>query len=131
MNRLATAVFATLSISIFRSDSLEMAWLLWQKLFTAGNRGMLAAVSNMLIYPENYVFYKLLEIKAPELLNGFFLLCMCLLSAVGILLIRGRRAEQWLEQKGHTLWGNFCLATLFVWSFLSLSRVSVFLYFNF
>lgn len=131
MNRLVTAVFVTLSFSVFRSDSLEMAGQLWQKLFTAGGGGMLAGVCNTLIYPENYVIFKLLEGKAPGLLNGFFLLCMVLISAVGIVLIRGRKAEQWIEEKGHTLRGSFCIATLFVWSFLSLSQVSVFLYFNF
>lgn len=131
MNRLVTAVFVTLSFSVFRSDSLETAGVLWQKLFTAGNSGMLMGVCNTLIYPENYGIFKLLERTAPGLLNGFFLLCMCLLSAIGAGLIRGCRAEQWIEKKGHTLKGSFCMATLFVWSFLSLSRVSVFLYFNF
>ncbi|MGN0167176.1 MAG: MBOAT family O-acyltransferase [Acetatifactor sp.] len=131
MNRLMTALFVTLSFSVFRSDSLEAAALLWQKLFTAGNGGMLFPVCNTLQFAENYVVIKFLEMKAPGMLNWFFLFCMCLLSAVGIMLIRGRKAEQWIEEKGHTGSGLFWLATLFTWSFISLSQVSVFLYFNF
>ena len=131
MNRLATGVFVTLSFSIFRSDSLEAAGLLWSRLFTAGNRGMLLGVCNTLVFPENYAAVKFLGMKAPGLLNPFFLGCFLLLSALGIGLIRGQKAEEWIRKKGHTWAGAFCLATLFTWSFISLSQVSVFLYFNF
>ena len=131
MNRLATTVFVILCFSVFWSDSLEMTGLLWQKLFTAGNRGMLTGVCNTLIFPENYAVFKLLERKAPGLLNAFFLCCFFLLTAIGTLLLRGDKAEQWIEKKGHNRRGTFILATLFFWSFISLSQVSVFLYFNF
>ncbi len=131
MNRLAVTIFFVLSFSIFWSDSLEMAGLLWQKLFTAGNRGMLPGVCNTLLFPENYVILKLLERKAPGLLNPFFLFCFFLLTVTGVLLLRGDKAEQWIEKKGHTWRGAFVLGTLFFWSYISLSQVSVFLYFNF
>lgn len=131
MNRLVTAVFVVLSFSVFRSDSLGDVALLWQKLFTAGNRGMFFGICNTLVFPENYAMIRLLGRKAPGLLNLFFLCCFLLLSAIGILLIRGRRAEEWIQRKGHTTGGLLCLATLFTWAFLSLSQVSVFLYFNF
>lgn len=131
MNRLVTAVFVTLSFSVFRSDSLEAAALLWQKLFTAGNRGMLFAVCNTLQFTENYAVIKFLDIKAPGMINWFYLFCLCFLSALGVFFICGKKAEQWIAEKGHTKTGRFFLATLFTWSFISLSQVSVFLYFNF
>lgn len=131
LNRLATAVFVTLSFSVFRSDSLKAAGSLWQKLFAGGNKGMLFGICNTLVFPENYAVLKALEMKAPELLNWFFLLCMIVLSVLSIALTQGFRAEQWIERKGHTVRGTFCMAVLFLWSFISLSRVSVFLYFNF
>ncbi len=131
LNRLATAVFVTLSFSVFRSDSLETAGLLWNRLFAAGNRGMLLGVCNTLIFPENYAVVRLLGMAAPGLLNAFFLCCFLLLSVLGIGLICGPKAEEWIRAKGHTRAGGFCLATLFTWAFVSLSQVSVFLYFNF
>lgn len=131
MNRLATAVFVTLTFSVFRSDSLEMAAALWQKLFTAGNNGMLFGICNTLNYPENYAVIKLLGEAAPRLVNMAYLCCLCVLSALSVFFLRGCKAEQWIERKGHTIFGMFCLATVFTWSFISLSRVSVFLYFNF
>ncbi len=131
MNRLLTAGFVTLSFSVFRSDSLADALLLWKKLFTAGNSGFFVAMCNVLKYPENYAVIKLLEMAAPGLLNPFYVLCFFLLAGIGIAAVRGRKAEQWIQEKGRSRWGCFCLATLFSWSFISLSRVSVFLYFNF
>lgn len=131
MNRLLTSVFVTLSFSVFRSDSLEQALLLWKKLFTAGNNGFFVGMCNTLRYPENYAIVKYLEMAAPSLLNPFYVLMFCLLSGIGVAAVRGRRAEQWIEEKGRTGFGEFCMATLFVWSFISLSQVSVFLYFNF
>ena len=131
MNRLATSIFVTLSFSVFRSDSLKQAGLLWQKLFTAGNKGMFVAICNVLWYPENYAVIKFLQLSAPGALNPFFVLCMIFLSVLCIVLIRGSKAGQWIAKRGSTPLGIFILATLFTWSFLSLSQVSVFLYFNF
>lgn len=131
LNRLLTFLFVTLSFSIFRSDSLNEALLLWKKLFTAGNSGFFIAMCNTLRYPENYALVKFLEMAAPGLLNPFYAVTFCLLAGIGIAAVRGRKAEQWIRDKGNSGWGGFCLATLFVWSFVSLSQVSVFLYFNF
>lgn len=131
VNRLCTAVFVTLSFSIFRSDSLAQAAVLWQKLFAGGVTGMFLGICNVLMYPENYALFKLLDLAAPRFLNVMFVGTFALLTTIAIVLIRGVKAEGWLQKHGHTLPGQICLATLFTWSFLSLSQVSVFLYFNF
>lgn len=131
LNRLVTGIFVTLSFSIFRSDSLSQAALLWKKLFTGGNTGMLLGICNVLQFPETYAIRKALEWKLPAYLNGFYLISLCVLLGSGILLLRGPRAQQWLEEKGRTTRGVLCLATLFTWSLISLSQVSTFLYFNF
>jgi len=131
LNRLVTGIFVTLSFSIFRSDSLAQAALLWKKLFTGGNTGMLLGICNVLQFPETYVIRKVLEMKLPAYLNSFYLISLCMLLGSSILLLRGPRAQQWLEEKGRTTWGLLCLATLFTWSLISLSQVSTFLYFNF
>lgn len=131
VNRLLTFLFVTLSFSIFRSDSLSQALLLWKKLFTAGNKGFFIGMCNVLRYPENHAAVKLLEMVAPSLLNPLYAFTFCLLTGISFAVVRGRKAERWIQEKGRSTWGEFCMATLFVWSFISLSQVRVFLYFNF
>ena len=92
---------------------------------------MLLGICNVLQFPETYVIRKVLEMKLPAYLNSFYLISLCMLLGSSILLLRGPRAQQWLEEKGRTTWGLLCLATLFTWSLISLSQVSTFLYFNF
>ncbi len=130
-NRIVTGLFVTLSFSIFRSDSLESAFLLWRKLFAGGMNGMLLGMCNVLQIPETYALRKLLEWKFPQALNAFFVICTALLLGISIRLVSGKRAEEWLEKKGQKPVGILLLATLFVWSLVSLSQVSTFLYFNF
>lgn len=131
MNRLATGVFCTLSFSIFRSDSLETAWMLWKKLFFGGWNGFLIGMCNTLQIPETYVLRKMLEMKFPDLQNPFYILCMALLLGISVFLIRGEKAEVWICKRGYTRRGVFLMAAIFTWSLISLSQVSTFLYFNF
>ena len=131
LNRLITAAFVTLSFSVFRSTSLSEAALLWKRLFAGGNKGFFIAMCNTLRFPENYAVIKFLEMYLPQLLNAFFVMTFCLLAGIGIGLLQGRKAEEWIQDRGTSRLGLFCMATLFTWAFLSLSQVSVFLYFNF
>ncbi|MCM1568183.1 MAG: MBOAT family protein [Roseburia sp.] len=130
-NRMVTGIFVTLSFSVFRSDSLGQAGQLWQKLFAGGLQGRLAGVCNVLQFSETYVLRELLERAAPQALNVFYIGTLVLLWFISLILLRGPKAEQWIENRGGSVGGVFVLATLFVWSFLSLSQVSTFLYFNF
>lgn len=131
MNRLATGIFCTLSFSVFRSDSLETARILWKKLFSGGWNGFLIGMCNTLQIPETYVLRKMLELKFPDLQNPFYILCMALLLCISVLLVRGEKAETWIRKRGYTRRGVFVLAAVFTWSLISLSQVSTFLYFNF
>lgn len=131
MNRLATGLFVTWTFSIFRSDSLGMAWAMLRKLFTGGWTGFVLGLCNTLQLPETYVVRKFLEIALPRLQNPFYVCCLIVLLGVSAILIAGDRAEVWLEKRGRTGGGLVILALLFVWSVISLSQVSTFLYFDF
>ncbi len=131
LNRVLTNVFLTLAWVVFRCDSVESAVLFWKKLFTGGVTGMFYGVCNVLQFPENYIFRKALDMLAPQYVNLFYVLNFFVLLVVCVVLARGKKAEEWIAAKGHTLWGTVCMATLFTWSFISLSQVSTFLYFNF
>ncbi|MBQ6696591.1 MAG: MBOAT family protein [Lachnospiraceae bacterium] len=131
LNRLFTGIFVTLTFAIFRSESLPMAGLLFKKLFLGGNTGFLLGLCNTIQVPETYAIRRVLEMAAPTLQNPFYVLCLVVLLGVSLVLIGGRKAEQWIEEKGRTRGGLFLTACLFVWAFVSLSQVSTFLYFDF
>lgn len=131
VRRLTAGIFITLSFTIFRSDSLTDAALLWKKLFAGGYNGMILRLCDTLRFPENYVLTGIIERYFPQYTDILLLLYMFLLLGCGFFFIRGTTAEEWIEKRGQTTAGSFLLATVFVWCFISLSQVSVFLYFNF
>lgn len=129
--RLLTGIFVTLSFSIFRSDSPNDVALLWKKLFAGGYNGVIFDISHTLRFPENYALNEAVSLYAPQYTDALFLFYLLLLLSFGIFFIRGITADDWITKRGRTTFGAFLLATLFVWCFISLSQVSVFLYFNF
>ena len=131
VRRLTTNIFMLVTLAVFRSDSLGQAGLLLQKMFAGGNHNMLIGACNMLQIPETYAIRKGLSMLYPQALNLFYVICVVVLLAIAVILTIGPKAEQWIEKWGRTKGGLFCLATILVWSFISLSQVSVFLYFNF
>lgn len=92
---------------------------------------MILRLCDTLRFPENYVLTGIAEQYFPRYVNVLLLFYMLFLMGCGIFFIRGMTAEQWIEKKGRSTVGSFLLATVFVWCFISLSQVSVFLYFNF
>ncbi len=131
LNILVTNFFLACSWAVFRCDTMEQALLFWKKLFAGGNTGMFFGICNTLQFAENYPFRKALEMLAPQYLNLFYAGNYLVLLLICILLVRGKKAEEWIQTKGKTAMGAFCMATLFMWSYISLSQVSTFLYFNF
>ena len=81
--------------------------------------------------PETYAIQRMLEMKFPSLQDPFYFVCLVILLVISIYFVRGKKAEEWIESKGRTKTGIFMLALIFVWSFISLSQVSTFLYFDF
>lgn len=131
LNRLVTEIFFTLTLVFFRSDSLKTAGIMLKKLFAGGFSGYFFRLCSKLQIPENFALIKLLQLKFPAYLTVFYVFCVALLLFIAIRLAYGCKAEVWIERKGRTVFGTFLLATLFVWSLISLSQVSTFLYFDF
>lgn len=126
-----TMVFVTLAWIPFRSDSLTTAFTYFRRMFTVGWSGYLTRFATHLQIPENYAVIKFLRLNFPQYLTPFYLLCTGMLLLISLCFIRGREAEEWIREKACTLQGVICLATVFTWSFISLSQISTFLYFNF
>ncbi|MBQ9136292.1 MAG: hypothetical protein IJX66_09410, partial [Lachnospiraceae bacterium] len=131
LRKITTFLLFSLTLVLFRSDSLQTAGLYLKRMFTADLTPYLSRLGNSLELSETFALTKFLQLKAPELVEPFNLVVFALLFIISCILIAGPKAEDWLLKKGRTRRGLFLLATLFTWSLISLSQVSTFLYFNF
>lgn len=131
LNCLKTDILFLLSLVLFRSDSLSMAFTYYRKMFAGGYSGYLFTMGKNFTIPEAYTIIKFLKLYGPQYLPYFGLICIMIFLFIGILLLKGKKADEWISVKGQTRKGLFLLGTLFTWSVISLSQVSTFLYFNF
>ncbi len=131
ISRAATLLFTYLTCIIFRSDSVVCAFRYLKGLFSMTYFHSLQAVAGAMETPELYIVEKFLSMRAPQLVPRLHLAVFFLATALGIFLLTRKNARQMTE--GRAFSAGFCraLAVLFVWSVISLSGVSTFLYFNF
>ncbi len=125
-----TFVFVTFAWSIFRAESLSQAWLLWQHLFTGG--------FGELYQPLTDKFQSLIEmsflyrIGLGSLINSHPWLFITTFTGVILTACFTMRNTQ---QKATSLRLStikmLIVIILMLWSILSLSEISEFLYFNF
>ncbi len=127
----ATLVFHYLSLIIFRSDTLADAVRYLKRLFSMTYFHSLQAVAGAMETPELYAVEKLFSVKAPQLVAPLHIAAFLSVTALGAFLLTRKNARRIIE--GGPLSAGFAgrLALLFVWSVISLSGVSTFLYFNF
>lgn len=126
-----TFSFFNLSLFFFRSESMTNAFQMFKNLFAFKNTGYLFKIANRLDIPEFYLIKQVINLMAPEMLTyvyvAFFIL---LLILSGFILTRKNAVEISME---HPLNNRLCffITIIFVWSVISFSQVSTFIYFNF
>lgn len=81
--------------------------------------------------PELYIFKRALEILAPDMIRGLYFIAFVILMIICTLLLCGKNAEDIVKEGKYTTKKAIGLSIIFVWSVISLSGVSTFLYFNF
>ena len=126
-----TFAYVTLTFVFFRASTLSQGFAVIGKIFRFRWNGFLFRMAEALDITELYAVTKALDMAAPSLLPWanlglfllFFLLCGVLLTAEKASVPAGKRKL--------SLARTAALAILFVWSVLSLSGVSTFLYFTF
>lgn len=115
----------------FRSDSVTTAWRMLRKLFGFSYTGFIFELARSLEISEVYVINQFLELKAPTWINAFYFILLIGILVISIVVIKGKNAIQIVEESKYSskmCWG---LTLILVWSIISLSKVSTFLYFNF
>ena len=82
-------------------------------------------------YDELYIFKRALEMFAPSMIRSLYLVAFFIVMIICTLLLRGKNAEDIVKEGNYTTGKAIGLAVILIWSIISLSGVSTFLYFNF
>lgn len=126
-----TFSFFNLSLFFFRSASIPDALQMWKNLFAMKETGYLFKVAAKLDIPEFYLFKQLINLTAPEMLKYAYLAVFILLLLVSAFIIRQKNSLEITQEIALTSRFNWGMVLLFVWSIISFSQVSTFIYFNF
>jgi len=129
--KLATFIFVCLAFVFFRSDTMADGFLFMKRLFSFEYNGNIFAVAEAVSVSEIYIITKALSMTAPQLLsmvNVAVFLCVIFIS---VFVLSRKRTREIVENGKWSNGFGLKMAVLFVWSVLSLSGVSTFLYFNF
>lgn len=129
IRRVAAFVISTFAWSIFRADSVSQAGSLWGRLFTGGH-GMYASFADC--------FNGLVEVSILRRIGFGALMerypcCLLLLFVIALVLacFFMRNTQEKAEAMQFTNRKAVVTVILLVWSILSLSEISEFIYFNF
>ncbi len=126
-----TFTLFNLSLFFFRSGSMLAAVQLFKNLLSIGFSGKLFEIAAQLDISEIYILKQALELVFPGAVQYLYLLVMLALFILAFYLIFHKNAYEratYNELTSKRCWG---LCILFLWCVVSLSQVSIFLYFNF
>lgn len=126
-----TFSFFNLSLFFFRSDNMTNAFQMFKNIFSFKNTGYLYKVAAKMDIPEFYLIKQVINLTMPDMLTYAYLAAFILLLIIsGFILTRKNTMQIVREQPFNS---RFCLwiTVIFIWSVISFSQVSTFIYFNF
>lgn len=131
LKQLVTFSYICFAFVFFRCESIEQGIQFIKQLKVFQFPGRIFTVASKIELPEIYVITKLVSMKAPELLQYVQLVVLVLLLGISVRLICGKTTRERLEKRELSASLAWKTTILFVWSVISLTGVSTFLYFNF
>ena len=125
-----TFIICTFAWSLFRAESIEQALELWKRLFHTGGGAIYAPIAEQF---NNIVEMKVLyRIGLGSVMNSYPGLCVCAFAfLVTIACFTMHNTQEKVADMQYTNRRIGAITILFIWSVMSLSEVSEFLYFNF
>ena len=126
-----TFTFFNLSLFFFRSKNMTSAFQMFKNLLAFKNTGYLYKIAARLDIPEFYLIKQAINMTMPDKLAFVYLLLFVFLLAVSAFIITGKNTLEIVSE--HPLDSKLCflVTVVFVWSVISFSQVSTFIYFNF
>ncbi len=130
LGQVLTFCMFLISLVFFRSQNMTYAIQMFKQFFVFTWPGFMYKTSAMLDIPENYLILQAAGLYAKHLTNAIYLVSWFVLLAISFFVMSRKNAHEIIEEepkKGFTA----LLIILFAWSFISLSQVSTFIYFQF
>ncbi len=132
LSNILTFLMFVVSLIFFRSQDMTYAFMMFKRLFVFTFPGFFYRTASQLEISENYVLRQIFSrIGSGGGDNIVYVLTLLLLLAVSGFIMTRKNTRQIIEETtfrpGTALW----LGIVFVWSFISLSDVSTFIYFQY
>ena len=126
-----TFSFFNLSLFFFRSESMANAFQMFKNLFSFKNTGYIYKLAATMDIPEFYIFKQAATMFAPGILKYAYLIVFLLILAVSAFILTRKNSLEITETADYN--SGFCwyIVCIFLWSLISFSQVSTFIYFNF
>ena len=119
------------TLLFFRSESMQDVGIILKGLFNPVGVKFIYDMAQYMDIPELYIFRKAFELLLPGYEGLVYLIAFLLLMLLCIILLRGKNPQKFVEEGRYTKKTAVGLSIIFIWSVISLSGVSTFLYFNF
>lgn len=128
---LFTFSFFNLSLFFFRSESMAGAVQMFKNILAFQETGYILKLAAKLDIPEFYLWKQAINLSAPHLLSYAYVVLFILILIISAFVLTRRNTLQIVEEAPFSR--KLCLAVsiVFVWSVISFSQVSTFIYFNF
>jgi alginate O-acetyltransferase complex protein AlgI len=127
-----TFIMFVVSLVFFRSQDMTYAIQMFKRFFFWTYPGFLYRTASQLEIAENYIprqLFSQLGFAAGE--NIVYMVTLLLLLAVSGFIMTRKNTQEIVEETDFSMKTVMGLAIVFIWSFISLSNVSTFIYFQY
>ena len=131
LGRALTFTAFVVSLVFFRSESVEKALAMFRRLFFFTYPGFLTRTASNLDIAENYIFRQFLSQMGGINENVVYMITMVIYLLVSGYIITRKNTQEIIEATTFDKKTLIGITVLFLWSFVSLSAVSTFIYFQF
>lgn len=129
--QILTFLYVCAAFVFFRADSMSDGFALFERIFSFEWNNSITAVAAAMEPSELYIITKALSLIKPGLIPGVHIGFVFLILFISVLVLSGKKACEIAECDKYRFGFVFSVGFVFVWSVLSLSGVSSFVYFNF
>ena len=131
LGQILTFLMFLVSLVFFRSQNMTYAIQMFKQFFFFAWPGFLFKTAAVLDIPENYVLLQAANLYNKGLTIPIYVATLMVLLVISVFIITRKNAREIVEKKEYGRLKTAGLVILFVWSFISLSEVSTFIYFQF